>query len=87
MSSKDEIKLLLVNELNLSPEKVIFNNMKNYIINTINEPSILLQVIYNFETTLTDDNINVLKLICINEWGFTPVFLNEYAIINMSNFI
>lgn len=85
--SKQQIKDLLVNELNLSPEKQIFNNMQNFIINTINEPSVLLNVIYNFERVLSDDSINVLKLICTNEWGFIPVFTNDYAIINMELFI
>jgi len=85
--SKQEIKDLLIVELNNSSEKQIFNNMKNYIINTIVEPNIKLQVIYNFENELTEDNINILKLICMNEWGFQPYITTLYAIINMSSFI
>jgi hypothetical protein len=87
MTSKAEIKDLLVIELNNSPEKAIFTAMKNYIINTIVEPSIKLQVIYNFETPLTEDNIQVLKLICVNEWGFEPYIISDYSIINMEKFI
>jgi hypothetical protein len=85
--SKQEIKDLLVIELNNSSEKVIFNSMKNYVINTIVEPTIKLQIIYNFETRLTEDSIEILKLICINEWGFEPSILSEYSIIDMEKFI
>ena len=85
--SKQEIKDLLIIELNNSSEKVIFNAMKNYVINTIVEPTIKLKIIYNFETPLTEDNIEVLKLICLNEWGFEPSILSEYSIIDMEKFI
>jgi len=87
MTSKQEIKDLLVIELNNSSEKVIFNTMKNYVINTIVEPTIKLKIIYNFETPLTEDNIEVLKLICINEWGFEPYIISDYSIIDMKKFI
>jgi hypothetical protein len=85
--SKQEIKDLLVIELNNSSEKAIFNAMKNYVINTIVEPTIKLQIIYTFETRLTEDNVEVLKLICLNEWGFEPYIISEYSIINMEKFI
>jgi hypothetical protein len=87
MASKKEITDLLVIELNNSSEKVIFNTMKNYVINTIVEPTIKLQLIYTFETRLTEDNVEVLKLICLNEWGFEPYIISEYSIINMEKFI
>ena len=87
MASKNEIKDLLIIELNNSSEKVIFNGMKNYVINTIVEPNIKLQVIYNFENPLTEDSIEVLKLICINEWGFEPYIISDYSIIDMKKFI
>ena len=87
MASKQEIKDLLVIELNNSSEKVIFNTMKNYVINTIVEPNIKLKIIYNFETPLTEDNIEVLKLICMNEWGFEPYIIADYSIIDMEKFI
>jgi hypothetical protein len=87
MASKQEIKDLLVIELNNSSEKAIFNAMKNYVINTIVEPTIKLQIIYTFETRLTEDNVEVLKLICMNEWGFEPYIISEYSIINMEKFI
>ncbi len=87
MASKNEIKDLLVIELNNSSEKAIFNAMKNYVINTIVEPTIKLQIIYNFETRLTEDSVEVLKLICMNEWGFEPYIISEYSIINMEKFI
>lgn len=87
MTSKQEIKDLLVIELNNSTEKTIFNSMKNYVINTIVEPTIKLKLIYNFETPLTEDSIEVLKLICINEWGFEPYIISDYSIIDMKKFI
>ena len=87
MSSKQEITDLLIIELNNSVEKAIFNTMKNYVINTIVEPTIKLQLIYNFETQLTEDNIEVLKLICVNEWGFEPYIIADYSIIDMKKFI
>ena len=87
LQSKEEIKDLLVIELNNSVEKVIFNTMKNYVINTIIEPTIKLNLIYTFETPLSENNIEVLKLICINEWGFEPYIISEYSIIDMKKFI
>jgi len=87
MTSKQEIKDLLVIELNNSAEKVIFNNIKNYIINTIIEPSIQLKLVYNFETPLTEQSISILKLICLNEWAFEPYIMSEYIIVNMEKFI
>ena len=87
MASKSEVKDLLIIELNNSPEKVIFNSMKNYVINIIIEPNIKLKIIYNFETPLTEDNIEVLKLICVNEWGFEPYIISDYSIIDMKKFI
>jgi hypothetical protein len=87
MASKQEIKDLLVTELNNSTEKAIFNTMKQYVIDTIIEPTIKLNIIYNFETLLSDDNIEVLKLICLNEWGFEPYILSNYSIIDMKMFI
>lgn len=87
MTSKQEIKDLLVIELNNSAEKTIFNSMKNYVINTIVEPTIKLKLIYNFETPLSEDSIEVLKLICMNEWGFEPYIISDYSIIDMEKFI
>jgi hypothetical protein len=87
MASKQEIKDLLVIELNNSDEKTIFNTMKAYVINTIVEPTIKLKLIYTFETPLSDDNIEVLKLICMNEWGFEPYIISDYSIIDMEKFI
>ena len=87
MSSKQEIKDLLVIELNNSAEKTIFNTMKNYVINTIVEPTIKLKLVYNFETPLNEDSIEVLKLICMNEWGFEPYIIANYSIIEMEKFI
>lgn len=84
--SKQQIKDLLINELNGSPEKQVFDNMRQYIVNTIIEPSILLQVIYRFENQISDDSVNILKLICVNEWGFAPYISIDYAIINMASF-
>ncbi len=87
MNSKQEIKDLLVIELNNSSEKAIFNTMKAYVINTIVEPTIKLKVIYTFETPLSDDSIEVLKLICVNEWGFEPYIISDYSIIEMEKFL
>jgi hypothetical protein len=87
MNSKQDIKDLLVIELNNSTEKTIFNAMKNYIINTIVEPIIKLKLIYYFEAPLTEDSIEVLKLICMNEWGFEPYIISDYSIIEMEKFI
>jgi hypothetical protein len=87
MSSKQEIKDLLIVELNNSAEKTIFNTMKNYVINTIVEPTIKLNLIYNFDTPLNEDSIEVLKLICMNEWGFEPYIISDYSIIDMKKFI
>ena len=87
MASRQEIKDLLVIELNNSAEKAIFNTLKNYVINTIVEPTIKLKLIYTFETPLNEDSIEILKLICMNEWGFEPYIISDYSIIDMEKFI
>jgi hypothetical protein len=87
MTSKQDIKDLVVVELNNSVEKTIFNAMKAYVVNTIVEPNIKLKVIYNFENPLSADSVDVLKLICINEWGFEPYIISDYCIINMKSFV
>jgi hypothetical protein len=87
MASKQQIKDLLVIELNNSEEKAIFNALKAFVIDTIVEPTIKLKLIYSFETPLSDDSIEVLKLICLYEWGFEPYILKDYTIIDMEKFI
>jgi len=87
MTSKQEIKDLMIVELNNSFEKTIFNGMKTYVVDTVIEPTIKLKLVYNFDTTLTEDNIEVLKLICVNEWGFEPYINADYSIIDMKKFL
>jgi hypothetical protein len=88
MSSKQQIKDLFTNELINTPQYQIVLEIKQIILNEIATPNILPQVIYNFETQQTDEDINIIKLCMIIEFGFdTNNISSNSVVIDMKQFL
>ncbi len=86
--SRAEIKALMLTELQASPEYSIFSDMKTFVAQSIANPGIQMTVVYTFANgPITEDNINVLKMIIFSEWG-TTFYINEnYVLIDMIKFL
>ena len=88
MSSKQEIKDAFTVELKNTPEYQIVLNIKQIIMAEILAPNVQSQVIYNFSPSQTDEQINVIKMCMIIEFGFTTNNIsNNAVIIDMINFL
>jgi len=88
MSSKQEIKDLFIAELMNTPQYQIVLNIKQVIINEILTPNVQSQVIYEFETTQTDEEVGIIKMCMIIEFGFDTVSINNNTvIIQMEKFL
>jgi hypothetical protein len=88
MSSKQQIKDLFTTELINTPQYQIVLAIKQIILNEIATPNILSQVIYNFETQQTDEEINIIKLCMIIEFGFdTNNISSNSVVIDMKQFL
>lgn len=88
MASKQEIKDLFTAELMNTPQYQIVLNIKQVILNEILTPSVQSQVIYNFETTQTDEEVGIIKMCMIIEFGFDTVSINNNTvIIQMKRFL
>jgi hypothetical protein len=88
MSSKQEIKDLFILELKNTPEYQIVLQMKAFILNEIATPLIQKEVLYNFETIQTKDQLNNIKLCMIIEFGFSTDNMSEYCVfIDMTKFL
>jgi hypothetical protein len=70
MSSKEEIKVLFINEIKNTPEYQIVLQMKAFILNEIATPNIQEEVIYYFETPLNKQQLKNIQLSMIVEFGF-----------------
>jgi len=88
MSSKQEIKDAFTLELKNTPEYQIVLNIKQVIMSEILAPNVQSQVIYNFSSSQTDEQVNVIKMCMIIEFGFTTINIsNNSVIIDMINFL
>lgn len=88
MSSKQQIKDLFTEELKNTPQYQILLNIKQLILNEIATPNILPQVVYNFETMQSDEDINIIKLCMIIEFGFDTNNINSNCVvIEMKQFL
>jgi len=88
MSSKQEIKDAFTLELKNTPEYQIVLNIKQVIMSEILSPNVQSQVIYNFSSSQTDEQVNVIKMCMIIEFGFTTINIsNNSVIIDMINFL
>jgi hypothetical protein len=88
MSSKNLIKDLFIAEIKNTPEYQIVLNIKEFILNEIATPNIQEIVLYNFETPLSKDQINNIKLCMIVEFGFSTDNMSESCVfIDMKEFL
>jgi len=88
MSSKQEIKDLFIIEIMNTPEYQIVLQMKAFILNEIATPHIQEQVIYNFETSQTEEQLNNIKLCMIVEFGFSTNNISSNGVfIDMRKFL
>ena len=88
MASKDEIKVLFINELK---NTTLYNevlNMKQKIIDEIITPKVQKYVVYEFSRILTDEEKDIIKMCMLVEFGFTTDNLNNQSIIiDMEKFL
>lgn len=88
MSYYDEIKQLFSNEIISCPQYNICLNIKDKIIEQINTPQVSEFVYYNLDPlTITDADINNLKLCSILMFGFEFEINNNLVIIDMKKFL
>ena len=88
MSSKQEIKNAFTLELKNTPEYQIVLDIKSVIMSEILAPHVQSQVIYTFLIPQTDEQINVIKMCMLIEFGFsTNNISNNAVIIDMINFL
>jgi hypothetical protein len=86
--SKQEIKDAFTLELKNTPEYQIVLNIKQIIMAEILAPNVQSQVIYTFLIPQTDEQINVIKMCMIIEFGFsTNNISNNAVIVDMINFL
>ena len=86
--SKQEIKDLFINELLNTPEYQIVLKLKQYILDEIATPNIQQTFAYNFETPLSQEQQNNMKLCMIIEFGFSTDNMNENCVvIDMKKFL
>ena len=80
-----EIKTLFEEEIKTTVEYQETILLKNYIVQTINEPKIEMNIIYNFTQSI---NIDIFKLAFKVQFGFYNDSVNEMScIIDMKSFL
>jgi hypothetical protein len=89
MSSKDEIKNLLIEELKTSSQYQECLLLKQVIIAKINEPAITsMNLIYNFTNQQTDEQQQIFKLCFQIEFGWMNDNINNnVVIVDLSKFL
>ena len=88
MSSKQEIQNAFEAELKNTPQYQIVLNIKNLIMQEIATPNIQSSILYNFETSQTEEERSILKMCMLIEFGFSTDNMNENCcIIEMKKFL
>ena len=88
MTSKQEIRDAFIAEIMNTPEYQIILNIKQTILNEISAPNIEETIVYNFETPMTKEQLNNIKLCMIVEFGFYTENMSMYSmIIDMKKFL
>jgi hypothetical protein len=86
--SKQEIKDLFIAEIKNTPEYQIVLQLKAFILNEIATPKIQEEVVYNFETPLSDEQMKNFKLGMIVEFGFSTNNMSSNVVfIDMKKFL
>jgi len=88
MSSKQEIKDLFVAELLNTPQYQLVLAIKQVILNEIATPNIQQNVVYNFETPQSEEDIGIIKMCLKFEFGFDINNISTGGVvIDMSKFL
>ena len=87
MASKQEITDLFVAEIKNDPMYAIILAIKQHIIDTITAPAIQKNINYNFETPLSNEQQENLKLCSLVEFGFVLDINATFVIIDMMKFL
>lgn len=88
MTSKQEIKDAFTAELKNTPYYAIVLAIKQVILNEIATPNVQSQVIYEFNPILTEDEIGIVKMCMIVEFGFDTNNISSNAVIvDMKSFL
>jgi hypothetical protein len=88
MSSKQEIKDAFIAEIKNTSEYQIVLQIKAFILNEIATPNIQEEVAYNFETPLSKEQLNNIKLCMVVEFGFSTDNMSENCVvIDMRKFL
>jgi hypothetical protein len=88
MTSKQEIKDLFTAELKNTPQHTIVLAIKQLILDEIARPNVQSQIIYEFNPILTEDEIGIVKMCMIIEFGFdTNNISSNSVIVDMKSFL
>ena len=88
MSSKDEIKTAFINELKLTPQYQEVLSMKQFILDEIARPNIQIYLQYTYSREQTDDELQIIKLCFLCEFGYQLIDTNNTMCnIDMNKFI
>ena len=88
MSSKQEIKDLFTVELKNTPQYQLVLNVKQLILNEIATPHILRQVVYNYDAPISKEEVEIVKMCFLIEFGYLIYNLSEYSlIVDMAKFL
>lgn len=88
MASKQEIKDLFIAEIKNTSEYQVILQLKAFILNEIATPNIQEEVVYNFETPLSEEGIKNFKLGMIVEFGFSTENMSSNCVfIDMKKFL
>jgi hypothetical protein len=88
MTSKQEIKDAFTVDLKETPQYAIVLAIKQVILDEIAKPNVQSQVIYEFNPSLTEEEIGVFKMCMIVEFGFdTNNISGNAVIIDMKSFL
>lgn len=79
--SKEEIKALFVAELKNTPQYAEVLNIKQKILDEILTPKVQKYVVYNFSVEQTNDEVDIIKMCLLVEFGFTTDNLNNQSVI------
>ena len=88
MASKEEIKTAFVAELKLTTQYAEILRMKQFIMDEIARPNIQITLQYLYSTYQTDDDLQIIKLCFLYEFGYSLIDTNnQLCNIDMTKFI
>jgi len=86
--SKNLIKDLFTAELKNTPQYQLVLNVKQLILNEIATPNIQRQVVYNYEQPITREEVEIVKMCFLIEFGYLINNISEYSlVVDMAKFL